>query len=90
MDSKKYSIEFDPKAAREFKKLCRQDRSVGTRLINAIDSLETSPFEGKPLSGDKKGCNSLREGDYRIIYEVYPAQRIIHILTLGHRRDVYR
>lgn len=90
MDSKKFIIEFDAKAASEFKKLCRNNAVLLSRLSNAIDSLITNPFEGKPLSGSKKGCYSLREGDYRIIYEVYSAQNIILIIRVGHRRDVYR
>ena len=90
MDSKKFTIEFDPKAAKEFKKLCRNNASLQFRLTKIIDSLSLSPFQGKPLTGNKKGCYSAREGDYRIIYEVYPAQSIIHIIRIGHRRDVYR
>ncbi len=90
MDSKKFTIEFDPKAAKEFKKLCRNNHSLLSLLTKAIDSLILSPFQGKPLTGNKKGCYSLRESDYRVIYEVHPAQNIIHIIRVGHRRDVYR
>ncbi|HAH21487.1 MAG: hypothetical protein A2Y00_03555 [Omnitrophica WOR_2 bacterium GWF2_43_52] len=90
MDSRKFTVEFDTKAASEFKKLCRNNDSLFSRLSHAIDSLISNPFEGKPLSGSKKGCYSLREGDYRIIYEVYPARNIILIIRAGHRRDVYR
>lgn len=90
MHSKKFSIEFDPNAAREFKKLCRNNPSLFSRLTKAIDSLVSNPYQGKSLSGNKKGCYSLREGDYRIIYEVYTTLGIIHIIRVGHRRDVYR
>jgi len=90
MDSKKITIEFDTKAAKEFKKLCHNNPTLLSRLTKTIDSLILSPFQGKPLTGNKKGCYSLREGDYRIIYEVYPTQNIIHIIRVGHRRDVYR
>lgn len=71
MDLRKFSIEFDPNATREFKKLCRNNPSLFSRLSKTIDSLITNPFQGKPLSGSKKGCYSLREGDYRVIYEIY-------------------
>ena len=60
------------------------------RLTKTIDSLIVNPFQGKPLTGNKKGCYSLREGDYRIIYEAYPTQCIVHIIRVGHRREVYR
>lgn len=32
----------------------------------------------------------LRVGDYRIIYTVDPAQGVIHLLAVGHRREIYR
>jgi len=90
MSSKKFTIEFDTKAAKEFKKLCRNNPAICSRLIKTIDSLTLNPFQGKPLTGNKKGCYSLREGDYRIIYEVYLKYEIVHIIRVGHRRDVYR
>ena len=31
-----------------------------------------------------------RVGDYRIIYNFDVGQNIIHLLALGHRRDIYR
>ena len=32
----------------------------------------------------------LRIGDYRVIYEFDSARGIIYLITLGHRREVYR
>ena len=32
----------------------------------------------------------LRVGDYRIIYSFDLAKNEIHLITLGHRREVYR
>lgn len=32
----------------------------------------------------------LRVGDYRVIYEVDFQRRCIHLLTVGHRREIYR
>jgi len=31
-----------------------------------------------------------RVGDYRIIYTFNPEQNRIHLLALGHRREIYR
>ncbi|MCX5699842.1 MAG: type II toxin-antitoxin system RelE/ParE family toxin [Candidatus Omnitrophica bacterium] len=90
MDSKKFTIEFDPKEAKEFRKFYRNNPSLIPRISRAIDSLILSPLQGKSLTGNKKGCYSLREGDYRIIYEVYPTQGVVHIIRIGHRREVYR
>lgn len=32
----------------------------------------------------------VRVGDYRIMYEVLDGQLVIHVVRVGHRRDVYR
>lgn len=32
----------------------------------------------------------LRAGDYRIIYELDQQKNILYLLTLGHRREIYR
>jgi mRNA interferase RelE/StbE len=32
----------------------------------------------------------LRAGDYRIIYEFDQQKNILYLLTLGHRREIYR
>jgi mRNA interferase RelE/StbE len=48
------------------------------------------PYQGKPLKGAKQGCYSLRYRDYCIIYEVYAKDRVIHLIRVGDRRDIYR
>ena len=32
----------------------------------------------------------VRVGDYRIVYEVIDDRLIVHVVRVGHRRDVYR
>ncbi len=32
----------------------------------------------------------LRVGDYRVIYTFDPARNQIHLLAVGHRREIYR
>lgn len=44
---------------------------------------------GKPLSGSLKGHRRLRVGDYRIIYRILPDGHTIHIVAIGHRKEIY-
>ena len=90
MTSANFKVEFDPLAARELKKLHQQERLIALKIIKLIDLLPSHPFQGKALKGKKKGCYSLRQSDYRIIYEVYIHQKVIHIIRIGHRKDIYR
>ena len=48
------------------------------------------PYAGKFLKGDKGGSHSLRIGDFRILYDLYPATRTLHIIRAGDRKDIYR
>ena len=90
MTSSNWTVVADPQAAQDLKRLRRQHHPVLSTLIQAIDALPTHPYEGKPLKGDKHGSYSLRVGDFRIIYDLYPAQHTIHLVRIGDRKEVYR
>ncbi len=85
---KQFTIEFRPAAAREFKKL---PHTAKERLGEEIEKLAENP---RPPSVKKMaGAENLwrvRVGDYRIIYEIQDARLIVLIVTIGHRREVYR
>lgn len=90
MPSADYRIKFDNQAAKDVKKLHRSHAKITSKIIQLIDSLSFHPYQGKALKGKNKGCYSLRQGDYRIIYEIHPQQKIIHVIRIGHRKDIYR
>ena len=85
-----YNIVIDPPALKELKKIKKGVPQIFSRLVKSIDALSHDPLSGKPLHGNKKGCYSLREGDYRVIYEVHVDNKVIHIIAAGHRREIYR
>ena len=85
-----FSVVVDPPALKEFKKIKNGAPQIFSRLIKAIDGLAHDPFCGKPLQGRKKGCYSIREGDYRVIYEVHVSDQMIHVIAIGHRKEIYR
>jgi len=83
-----YQIVFARSARRELDAL---PRSLGLRILRRIESLALTP---RP-----RGCRKLvgstnlwrmRIGDYRVIYGVDDAQRIVDIVAIRHRSDAYR
>jgi mRNA interferase RelE/StbE len=42
------------------------------------------------LHGEKRGLWRYRVGDYRPICDIQDEQITVLVLTLGHRKDVYR
>jgi mRNA interferase RelE/StbE len=82
-----YQVEFRPAALRELRRL---DRSVQPRIQGAITLLaqDPRPPASRPLRG-REGYR-LRVGDYRIIYTINDGVLLIVVVTIGHRREVYR
>ena len=83
-----YQITYARSALKSLRKL---DRSTAQRILGAIDLLTTNPRPPgcKQLKGGA-GEMRIRVGDYRVIYEVIDAEVVILVLSIGHRREVYR
>ena len=84
-----YSIEYLKPAAKEISKL---DRYTAKRILDRIEWLAANLTSTKlfPLKADLAGLFKLREGSYRIIFEVRWTEQIIVIHKVAHRRDVYK
>jgi mRNA interferase RelE/StbE len=56
-----------------------------------IENLETNP---RPRGAERligqRGRWRIRSGDYRVIYEIADAQLVVLVVSVGHRREVYR
>ena len=61
------------------------------RLVAAIGSLADNPRPAgvEKLSGMKDRFR-VRVGDYRVVYAIEDAVLTVHVVKLGHRREVYR
>lgn len=84
-----YSIQLLKSAVRDLESL---DKSVGARIGQRIKWLAENldAIEPKRLTGQLAGLYKLREGDFRIIYQVFRTEKLIVVHCIGHRRDVYR
>lgn len=83
-------IELGSDAVRDLRRLEKSDKKLLLQISHEIDSLAKSPLAGKRLKGELRGNYLLRHGDYRIIYRVYVAEKVVLIIRIGHSRDVYR
>jgi mRNA interferase RelE/StbE len=84
---KKYKVQFTLEAKKRIDKL---DASIKKIIHKAIDSLAQNPYKGKALSYELAGLYSYRTSDYRIIYKIEEGQLIIIVITVGHRREIYK
>ncbi len=60
------------------------------RVRDAIGGLGEDPRPpGCPKLTGRDGWR-IRIGDYRVVYEIDDTRRMVTVLHVGHRRDVYR
>jgi mRNA interferase RelE/StbE len=76
-----------PSAAEEVEGLPKPERR---RIIAKISSLSRDP---RPPGCEKLSGHDqyrLRQGNYRILYGIEDRDRVVVVVKVGHRRDVYR
>jgi len=63
---------------------------VAKPIIDAIVGLEENPRPaGYKKLKEREGFR-IRTGNYRIIYDIWDQDLHIEIITLGHRKDIYK
>lgn len=84
-----WNIGISKEFEKRFKSLIKKDEQLRRRILKAINKLKDNPYSGKPLSYDLKGLWSLRIGKYRIIYRIDGKKKIIWLISIGHRKEIY-
>ena len=52
--------------------------------------LENPHRVGRPLRGELAGLHSARVGAYRVVYKIDTPTRVVNVLYIDHRADIYR
>lgn len=87
MFSKMYNIAYTKEAKQRIDKLSLKKK---LRIKEAVERIAQNPDIGKRLTYELTGLLSYRSGDYRIIYRIYHKEILVLVLTIGHRKDVYK
>jgi mRNA interferase RelE/StbE len=87
-----HNVEIGPKAE---KQLAELDAAIAASIERKIlwlaenaEAIVHRRLVGMPE--DLEGLCKLRVGDYRILYWIYPQQRLVRLYRIAHRSDVYR
>ena len=56
---------------------------------SALRNLCANPGAGEPLRGELQGLFKYRVRRFRIVYQVNRQERVVEIIAVGHRRDIY-
>jgi len=83
-----YRADWLPAARRLLRKL---DPATRERIVRAVLSLEGDPRPpgAKKLAGPDNLWR-VRVGDHRVIYAIEDDRLLVVVVTVGHRREVYR
>ncbi len=86
-----WTIEIKRTAEKQIQKLDRKAQQLIVRFLRERVAPADDPRQwGKPLHGDKRGLWRYRVGDYRLICDIQDEKITVLVLTVGHRKDVYR
>ncbi len=86
-----WKIEFDQDVEKDLKKI---DRQMQRRILDYLRqrvATSTDPRTlGKSLRGPLSHLFRFRVGDYRVICQIKDAQILILVISIAHRKEVYR
>lgn len=82
-----YELRFRRSFAKDLRSIPKRDVA---RILRRIELLADAPRPAacEKLSGQER--YRVRQGNYRIIYEVRDEVLVVTIVKVGHRSDVYR
>jgi mRNA interferase RelE/StbE len=90
-EGKRYTVELAPVAARQLRKL---DKRVARRVLLELEALRADPRPPgcRAMVGQHNRWRIRASGakDYRIVYEIHDEQVLVLVVTIAHRREVYR
>ena len=83
-----YSVKLAPAAERQLKRL---QKPTQDRIFKRLLTLEFNPRPHgvKKLKGEPN-LYRIRDGDYRIVYQVKDKALIVLVVNIGDRKDIYR
>ncbi len=82
-----YRIEIKPTAAKALGRLSRPD---AVRIARKIDELALAPRPHGSIKLSGEDLYRIRVGDYRVLYSIEDTVLIVLVVSIGHRREVYR
>ncbi len=81
-----YAIILEKKALENLNKL---ETKTKIRIWRKLQQCKKNPFRFLEHIEEIEGFK-LRVGDYRIIFDIDNSAKIIKVLKVGHRKDVYK
>jgi mRNA interferase RelE/StbE len=82
----KYSISFKASVAKDLRGIPKQDVA---RILTRINTLVENPRADGCIKLTGNDCYRVRQGLYRIVYEIHDDRLIVLVIKVGHRSNIY-
>ena len=84
-----YSVKIKNSAQKEIRNL--PNKELRDKVVSIINGLYINPVpdESKKIKGSNN-IYRIREGTYRIVYQIYKSELLILVIRVRHRKDAYR
>ena len=83
----KYTVKLTRQARRDLERLPERIQGWAMQTIDSL-AVNPRPPSWKRLQG---GLGySIRHGDYRLVYDIQDDVLVVIVVSVAHRRDVYR
>ena len=83
----RYELSVRQSVRKDVERIPRKDL---TRILDKIEALRDEPRPPGSVKLSGREYYRIRQGDYRIVYEVQDEVLIIVLIKVGHRRGVYK
>ena len=83
----KYKISFKKSVSKDLKSVPKSDVK---KILLKVDSLAVNPRREGAVKLSGQEMYRIRQGLYRIIYEIRDSELVIQVIKIGHRSDVYK
>ncbi len=83
----RFELAFRRSVAKDLRRIPKRDVE---RILQRVESLRDDPRPAgcEKLSGQER--YRIRQGVYRILYEILDRRLIVTVVKVGHRKQVYR
>ena len=84
-----YNVKIKNSAQKEIRKL--PSKELRDKVISIINGLYINPIpdEAKKIKGSNN-VYRIRQGTYRIVYQLYKNELLIMVIRVRHRKDAYK
>lgn len=83
-----YKLRIKQSVHKELRRIPQKDLK---RILSRIEALADNPLppQSEKLTGEMEKYR-VRQGNYRILYQIYDDELVVYVVKVAHRREVYR